>query len=246
MITIQVKNLRLRTFIGFNPEEKLHKQDVLIHYSFDFESVNIQKKDDVSETIDYKKINKKIISLVEQSSFDLLETLTQKVLECIMGEPRVARAQVEIEKPFALRFTDSVSVTLRDQRRLNQVVLSLGSNIDPEQNMSTVLDILSREFSVQSISEELSTTSLGDTSQPDYLNAVVLLETYLGIDQLMKKVQSIEDSLGRKRDPSNKNAARTIDIDVFIFNKKIIDSDFHTKPFIQPLVAQVLPEMSRS
>ena len=120
MAIVKIKKLALRTLIGFNPEEKVKKQDVLLNLEIQFESQIAESSDNANDTFDYKKITKRVIEFVEESQFDLLEALTKAVLDLIMEDPRVVRAQVEIDKPHALRFAESVSITLESFR--SQVV----------------------------------------------------------------------------------------------------------------------------
>ena len=110
--TIHVHNLRLRTFIGFNPEEREKKQDVVINMEIRYAMDPGVVDDRVEEALNYKTITKKVISLVEGGRFLLLEKLVAEVLDTCSGHPDVQAARVTIEKPHALRFADSVSLTL--------------------------------------------------------------------------------------------------------------------------------------
>ena len=55
--------------------------------------------------------------LVEESRYDLLEALTRRVLDEIMSNPLVIRARVEIEKPYALRYSRTVSVEMSAEKK---------------------------------------------------------------------------------------------------------------------------------
>ena len=68
--------------------------------------------DDMDKALNYRTITKKIIALVEQQRFSLLEKLTADVLALASEHPSVRYAEVEIDKPYALRFADSVSLSL--------------------------------------------------------------------------------------------------------------------------------------
>jgi D-erythro-7,8-dihydroneopterin triphosphate epimerase len=118
MTVIRVKDLSLRTFIGFKPHEKKHKQDVLIQLEVEVETSMVEHNDDyqVDGFYDYRSMTKSVIKLVEESRFDLLEALTRKVLDEIMSNPLVKKARVEIEKPHALRYSRTVSVEMSSQR----------------------------------------------------------------------------------------------------------------------------------
>lgn len=112
LATINISNLRLRTFIGFNPEERVKQQDVVINieirYLVDYGILD----DNVGAALDYKSITKKVIKHVENGQFLLLEKLVADVLAICGDPPAVRHARVAIDKPHALRFADSVSLSL--------------------------------------------------------------------------------------------------------------------------------------
>ncbi len=117
MTKIKVKNLLLRTYIGFNPGEQENKQDVIINFEIETEiPQEALKTDDPDKILDYKTITKKIIELVQNGRFNLLEVLTKRILELIMEDERVKRAKVEVDKPHALRFAGSVSIEMQQIR----------------------------------------------------------------------------------------------------------------------------------
>ncbi len=72
------------------------------------------------------------------------------------------------------------------------------------------------------------TAAWGKTDQASFLNQVVLLQTLLPAPELLTTLLSVESALGRKR--SEKNAARTIDIDILFYNEDIVHSPSLTIP----------------
>ncbi len=117
MALIRVKNLLLRTYIGFNPEEIANKQDVVIN--IEIEAVIPEEallSDEPDGIYNYKTITKQIIELVQDNRFKLLEVLTKNILELIMLDERVSRVRVEVDKPHALRFAESVSFEMEAVR----------------------------------------------------------------------------------------------------------------------------------
>jgi D-erythro-7,8-dihydroneopterin triphosphate epimerase len=109
---INVHNLRLRTYIGFNPDEKVKQQDVIINIEIEY-ALNPGTLDDIVEdALDYKLITKRVIRHVENGQFLLLEKLVADVLAICSDDADTKRARVRIDKPHALRFADSVSLTL--------------------------------------------------------------------------------------------------------------------------------------
>lgn len=117
MATIRIKNLLLRTFIGFNPEELVNKQDVIINIEIETDiPEHALETDEPDGIVDYKTITKKVIALVQDGRFKLLEVLTKNILDLVMEDLRVKKARVEVDKPHALRFAESVSVQLEMER----------------------------------------------------------------------------------------------------------------------------------
>ena len=112
LATINVTNLRLRTYIGFNPEEKAKKQDVVINMEIRYRLPEEVLEDQVEDALNYKTITKRVIQHVEEGRFLLLEKLVGDVLAVCSDHPAVVWSRVTIDKPHALRFADSVSLSL--------------------------------------------------------------------------------------------------------------------------------------
>ncbi len=116
MARIRVKDLRLRTFIGIKEEEILNKQDVLINLTILYPAADAVEVKDIEHALNYRTITKEIIRHVEENRFALLERMTQEILDLVMENPAVRYAEVEVDKPDALRFAESVSSTLAGHR----------------------------------------------------------------------------------------------------------------------------------
>lgn len=116
MARIRVKNLMLRTFIGINDDEVRNKQDVLINLSILYPASDAVAGNQIEQALNYRTITKAIINHVENNRFALLERLTQELLDLVMSYPQVRYAEVEVDKPHALRFAESVSITLSNSR----------------------------------------------------------------------------------------------------------------------------------
>ena len=113
---IDISNLRLRTFIGFNPEEKNKQQDIVVNAEIHYRADQAFQTDEADDALNYKIITKRMIHHIENGRFHLLEKLTADLLNIATESERVSFARVKIDKPHALRFADSVSVTLSATR----------------------------------------------------------------------------------------------------------------------------------
>lgn len=105
----------------------------------------------------------------------------------------------------------------------NRVFVALGSNIDPERNLKGAVRLLASRCRLLAVSRVYEAKPVGKTDQPNFLNAAALIETELGAAALKAQVlQDIERVLGRVR-TADKNAPRTIDLDITLFNDQVIE-----------------------
>jgi len=103
---------------------------------------------------------------------------------------------------------------------MTRVFITLGSNINPEYNMQELPSARCRLLAVSPVYE---TAPVGKTDQPNFLNAAALIETDLTAAELKTQVlQVIERELGRVRS-EDKNAPRTIDLDIALFGDQGLD-----------------------
>jgi FolB domain-containing protein len=117
MDTINIKDLALRTIIGIYPEERREKQDILINITLETDLKKAGETDDIANTVDYKDLKKKIIRFAEESHCNLIESLAENIAAICLLYSGVKRALVTVDKPNALRFARSVSVTVDRQQK---------------------------------------------------------------------------------------------------------------------------------
>ena len=97
-----------------------------------------------------------------------------------------------------------------------KAVIALGANIgNPLENLEIALSLLRESTEVISVSSFYKTAPVGGPAQPDYLNAVCIIESELPALDLLSLLQGIEKSLGRER--SEHWGPRTIDLDLIQF-----------------------------
>ena len=113
---IHIRQLRLRCIIGINPEEREKKQDIEVDVTLYADLSQAAATDAIEDTVDYKGIKLKVVELVENSSFFLIERLAERVAEICLADVKVRRARVLIEKPGALRFARTVGVEIFRER----------------------------------------------------------------------------------------------------------------------------------
>ena len=116
MDRIFIIDLALRCIIGLNPDERRERQDVIINVAMDVDLSRAGRSDDIKDSVDYKTIKKRIVQIVERSDYKLIESLAERIAAACLEDPRVAPAQVRVDKPGALRFARSVAVEVNRAR----------------------------------------------------------------------------------------------------------------------------------
>jgi 2-amino-4-hydroxy-6-hydroxymethyldihydropteridine diphosphokinase len=107
-------------------------------------------------------------------------------------------------------------------RMTHHACILLGSNIDPEVNIPRAVSLLQDKLSVLQASSVWESASV-DCCYPNYLNLALLAETHLDAKQLKQQVlRPLEASMGRVR-TEDKNAPRTIDMDIILFDGEMLD-----------------------
>lgn len=116
---------------------------------------------------------------------------------------------------------------------INTAYVGVGTNLgDRIQNLIDARLLLSELLAVHSLrsSAFYVTSPVGYAEQADFLNCVFEIEFSGEADALFRHMQSIEQKLGRVRDPDNQNAPRVIDLDLLLFENEQNDSSELTLP----------------
>lgn len=124
---------------------------------------------------------------------------------------------------------------------VNEVVVGVGSNINPEENVGKAKAEINKIATVVKQSEFIYTKLFLYKEQADFLNGAFLVQTYLDMTDFKTALKRIEAQLGRIK-TENKNGPVAIALDILIFNKKKIDKELLEKDFVKYAVKEVLPE----
>ena len=108
---------------------------------------------------------------------------------------------------------------------MNTVYLLLGSNMgDSKQMLSDAMNMIEKNIGKIVIKSSVyRTAAWGKKDQPDFLNQIIVVSSFLTPTSVLIKIFAIEKEMGRVR--TVKNAARVIDIDILFFNNEIIHAD---------------------
>ena len=132
--------------------------------------------------------------------------------------------------------------------------IGLGSNLDdPAAQVAAAIDALANlpESSLRAVSSFYRNPPMGPQDQPDYVNAVVALDTRLAPRVLLDAMQAIERAQGRDRS-GQRWGPRTIDLDLLIYGDSVVDEDHLTVPhsglceraFVLVPLAEIAPHVA--
>jgi len=129
------------------------------------------------------------------------------------------------------------------EKELHQVIISVGSNIDPHENISKSQVILSSETNYVArfvdCADVIETDPVGYKKQPNFLNTAYLVETTLEFDRFNGYLITVEDRMGRLRGPI-KAGPRTIDLDIIVWDGELLEPDYHQFEYVSVPVDQIL------
>jgi dihydroneopterin aldolase/D-erythro-7,8-dihydroneopterin triphosphate epimerase len=112
MDKIFIDDLLMRCIIGIFPDERIHKQDVIVSLCLYTDTRPAAMSESIDDTISYKDIQEEIMAMVENSSFQLVETMAAAVADICLSRKGVEAVRVRVDKPSALRFCRSVGVEI--------------------------------------------------------------------------------------------------------------------------------------
>ena len=132
--------------------------------------------------------------------------------------------------------------------------VALGSNLgEREAQLKAAITQLSAlpETRLGRVSSLYDTAPVGELDQPNFLNAVVQLETALTARQLLWNLLLVERRLGRVRDAAHRYGPRTIDLDLLLMGDLVLDTpdltlphpEMHRRAFVLVPLAEIEPKV---
>jgi dihydroneopterin aldolase len=109
---IFLHGLAIDCIIGFIEWERRIKQTVVLDVEMPVDCALAARSDDVVDTLDYKKVAKRLIAFVEESDFKLVETLAHRAAMLILAEFGVEWVRLSVNKPGAIRGSKDVGVAV--------------------------------------------------------------------------------------------------------------------------------------
>lgn len=121
MDKIFIRALKTEAIIGIFDWERQVKQTVLIDLELAVDVRKAALSDAIADTVNYKRVAKRVLAFVEESQFHLVESLAEHVAMLILGEFGVDWVSVVLSKPGAIRSSRDVGIALeRDRSSLEE------------------------------------------------------------------------------------------------------------------------------
>ncbi len=117
MDIIYLKDLKIDTIIGVYDWERQVRQTVSFDLDMGADIRRAAASDEIADTLDYKAVAKRVQEFVAGSSFQLVETLAERVAEIVIGEFKVPWVRVTLNKKGAVRFARDVGVIIERGQR---------------------------------------------------------------------------------------------------------------------------------
>jgi len=113
---IFLRGLEVECIIGFIDWERRVKQTVVIDLELPADCRAASIRDEVEDTLDYKKVAKRVIAFIEASEFKLVETLAHRLAMTLLEEFGIEWVRLSINKPGAIRGSRDVGVSIERAR----------------------------------------------------------------------------------------------------------------------------------
>ena len=122
------------------------------------------------------------------------------------------------------------------------------------ENIKAAKRLLKQHFQLLKASRFVKTKPIGILTQPDFINGAVLVQTGQSRAQVNGTLKQIETQMGRKRLPNRINGKekrkdygpRSIDLDLLVWNRKIVHRDFYHRDFVKKAAMSLWPDIEQT
>jgi dihydroneopterin aldolase len=116
MDTIFIHALKAETIIGIFDWERQVKQTVLLDIDMSADIRKAASTDSIEDTLNYKRVAKRLLAFIEASQFHLVETLSEHVAMLCLAEFDISSVRVALSKPGAVRGSKDVGIVILRNR----------------------------------------------------------------------------------------------------------------------------------
>ena len=109
---VYIRELEIETIIGIYDWERNTKQTVSIDVEMATDNRKAAQSDHIDDALNYKAVGKRLIQFVEESDFQLVETMAEQIAAIILDEFSVSWLRLRVSKPGALRGAKDVGLII--------------------------------------------------------------------------------------------------------------------------------------
>ena len=117
MDKIFLEGLTTETIIGIFDWEREIRQTIAVDLEMSADIGRAAATDSIEDTLNYKRVAKRVLAFVQESRFQLIETLAERIAALILEEFEVAWVRVTLHKPGAIRHSRDVGVVIERSRQ---------------------------------------------------------------------------------------------------------------------------------
>ncbi len=247
MDIVYIYDLRIDVLIGIYDWERSIKQQIRIDLEMGWDNTKPAASDDIVDTLNYKEAAQRIKKLAENSRFQLVETLAERIADMLLNEMNIPWLKLRLGKPYAVKDSSEVGVCIERHRKKDKakVFLSIGSNINKEENIRSVMQHLQDDYPDIVFSNIYETEAYGFEGDSFY-NLAAGIETDRSVHDIEFYLKNLEHLHARERN-SEKFSPRTLDIDLLLYNDLILqpEKDLPRKEILKyPFVLFPLEEIA--
>ncbi len=118
MDIVYIRDLKIQTVIGIFEWERCIRQTVSVDLEMATDIARAAATDHIDDTLDYKSVAKRIIAFTEESRFQLVETLAEKIAAIVREEFGVSWLRLRVSKPGAVRGSQDVGIIIERGEKL--------------------------------------------------------------------------------------------------------------------------------
>lgn len=248
---IQIKNLEIFANHGVFPEETRLGQKFLVSLTMYLNTRIAGKTDALEKSINYGEVSSFITDYTKEHPCKLIEAAAEKLAEeLLLRYPLLEGITLELKKPWAPVGLPLETVSVEITRFWHRAYLGLGSNLgDKKGYLDQAVKALDeiRGCYVEKVSSYLVTKPYGGVEQDDFLNACLILKTFLSPQELLDRMHEIEQAAHRTREIHW--GPRTLDLDILLYDDEIIETEdliiphieMHLREFVLKPLAEIAP-----
>lgn len=232
MDKIYLKDVEIFANHGVFEEEKTLGQKFIFDIELELDLSKAGKLGDLNSSVHYGELTHGIEKIVCEKSYDLIETVGEKVAYYILTNYRMVKnAKVKVKKPWAPIGRHLNYAAIEINRGWHEAYLSIGSNIgNKESNLREAINYIEDidGVNIEKTSSFIKTEPWGFEEQEEFLNGAIKIRTILSPKELMESLLKIESDMKRER--IIKWGPRIIDLDIIFYDNLVSDDEFIVLP----------------